>query len=358
MDRSHRSKLLREAIEHPDRLLTRKKFWRLELWPYYLRRCNELLFDDPCVGLAVTKSAPEYAAKIAEANPGVNGADLMLLGFSYLGSAYRAVGEHENAEKAFGEAQNYRASASPEALAEYLRRLAYLRIFQHDAECFALIEEAITIHKHGNLVNRHLLGECLVCRGHAYVAFNQHGKSFDDWTASLNHLSLKIDDKPWYSAVHNLAGWAVEYGTDEQLQTALDNLKPALALLCTYSGRKLAKLKLRWLIAVMDARLGHEGCAEMAFLDVRDGLIAMKLVYEVGMVQVDLAVLYLAQGRHAKLEPLARETATIFQRIGVEAKAEEALDVWRQAIEVDEDLLKRVRGMFAAEAKPIPAIAA
>ncbi len=358
MDRSHRSKLLREATEFPDRLLTRKKFWRLELWPYYLRRCNELLFDDPQVGLAFALPAPELAAKIAAANPGENGADLMLLAYSYLGSAYRAVGDYDQAEEAFKKAQAYRDSASPEALAEHLRRLAYLRLFQKDPECFPIIGEAIAIHKRGNLVNRHPLGECLVCRGHAYVVFDLHGKSFDDWTASLNHLSIRINDRQWYSAVHNLAVWAADYGTDAQLQTALDNLKPALVLLCTYSGRKFAKLKLRWLIAVIDARLGHCGSAELAFLEVRDGLVAMKLVYEVGMVQVDLAVLYLNQGRHAKLEPLVRETAAIFRRIGVETKAEEVLDVWRQAEELDEDLLKRVRGMFAAEAKPIPAIAA
>lgn len=358
MDRSHRSKLLREAVDFPERLPVRKKFWRLELWPHYLRRCNELLFDDPRKALAFALQIPELAAKIAAGNPAENGADFMLLGYSYLGSAYRAVGDYVRAEDAFRKAQAYRDGASPEVLAEYLRRLAYLRLFQKDPECFPIISEAITICKRGNLVNRQALGECLVCRGHAFVMFDQHGKSFDDWTAALNHLSIRINDRQWYSAVHNLAVWAADFGTDEQLQTALDNLKPALVLLCTYSGRKFAKLKLRWLVAVIDARLGHSGSAELAFLDVRDGLVAMELVYEVGMVQIDLALLYLAQGRHAKLEPLARETAAIFRRIGVEAKAQEALDVWRQAEEVDEDLLKRVRGMFAAEAKPIPAIAA
>ena len=358
MDRSHRSKLLREAIAHPERLLERKKFWRPDLWPHFLQRCNELLFDDPSSGVALARFAPGLAAKITAANPAVNGADLMLLGHSCLGSAYRAVGDHDRAEDAFREGQAYQDSASPEALAEYLRRLAYLRIFQQDPECFQLIDEAIAIHKRGNLVNRHALGECLVCRGHAYVVFGQHGKSFDDWTAALNHLSIKINVRQWYSAVHNLAGWAVEYGTDAQLQKALDNLKPALVLLCSYSGRQFAKLKLRWLVAVINARLGHDGSAELTFLEVRKGLIAMKLAYELGMVQIDLALLYLAQGRHARLKDLAHETAILFRGMGVDAKAEEALDVWRQAEELDEDSLKRIRGLFAAEARIIPAMAA
>lgn len=350
MNRSYKNKLLREAARNPGAVAERAKFWKLEWWPHYLRRCSELVFDEPQAALAFTRPAPKLAAKIAAAHPGANGADLLLLAQAHLGSAFRAAGDFDRAEEAFRAAAAHRASASPAALAEYLRRLAYLRIVQQDAECFPLVEEAITIHKRGNLVNRHGLGECLVCRGHAYVVFGQHGKSFDDWSAALNHLSLKIDDKPWFCALHNLATWAADHGTDEQLETAHANLKPALTLLYTYRGRTFAKLKLRWLMAVIDARLGRLDRAEAVYLEVRDGLVKLKLTYEIGMLQVDLGLLYLAQGRHGELVPLARETAAIFRRIGVEAKVQEALDLWRQAEEMDEDHLKQVRQKFAAGA--------
>ncbi len=353
MHRSTKNKLLREATGNPRIVTERSKFWKLEWWPHYLKKCNELLFDDPQIGLAFVQHAPQFATNIAAANPGVNGADLMLLAYSYLGSAYRAINNFDRAERAFRKAAKYKGSASSKALAEYLRRLAYLRICQKNPECFPIIEEAIAIHKRGNLVNRHALGECLVCRGHAYVMFDQHGKSFDDWTASLNHLSLKINDRQWYCALHNLATWATDYGTDEQLETALENLRPALVILYTYKGRTFAKLKLRWLIAVIEVRLGRLERAETVFKEVRDGLAKLKLGYEVGMIQIDLALVYLAQGRRDELEPLVNETADIFRRIGVEAKAEEALDIWRQAEEVDEDLLKRVRRMFAEGAQMV-----
>ena len=351
MDRSYKNKLLREATQDPGIVIKRSKFWKPGWWPHYLRRGSELLFDDPGIGLAFIQHAPSLAAKVAATNPGENGADLMLLAYSYLGSAYRAVGDFGSAEDAFSEGEKYRGSASPRALAEYLRRLAYLRIFQHDVACFPIIEEAIAINKRGNLVDRHALGECLVCRGHAYVEFNQHGKSFDDWTAALNHLSIKINERQWYCALHNLAGWAAEYGTDEQLENAYANLKQASVILYTYKGRTLAKLKLRWLIAVIDARLGRLKRAETVFLEVRAGLLKLALPFEVAMVQVDLALLYLAQGRHAEIRSLVEETAAIFRRCGVLKKAEEALDIWRQAEEVDGVLLKRVRRLFAEGAR-------
>ncbi len=54
-------------------LRERAKFWKLELWPHYLRRCDDVLYRDPLAGLALTRPAPAFAARIAEANPGANG---------------------------------------------------------------------------------------------------------------------------------------------------------------------------------------------------------------------------------------------------------------------------------------------
>ena len=86
-----------------------------------------------------------------------------------------------------------RHSASPQALAEHLRRLAYLHMVQGRPECFPVIDEAIAIHKRGRLVHRHQLGECLLCRGHAYCEFDRPGKGLEDLSAALNHVSIKVD---------------------------------------------------------------------------------------------------------------------------------------------------------------------
>lgn len=357
MNRKHAQRLLREAAHNPSTLIQKAKFWKLAFWPHYLRHCDTLLFDEPQEGFTFTQYGPTLAQKIDETAPGANGADLMLLAHSYLGGAYRRIDDYESAERSFLAAIPYKESASPKALAEHLRRIAYLRIFQKDPECFPSIEEAIAIHKKGNLVTRHALGECLVCRGHAYFVFGQQGKSLDDWTASLNHLSLKIDPRAWYSALHNLAGWAVEYGTEEQLTIAYRNLKPALSLLNTFYGRQFAKLKLRWLIAVIDSRRGNHGRAETVYLEVRDGLAKLNLGYELGMLSIDLAMLYLSQGRHREVRELARETASLFHRIGVDAKAREALDLWHQSEEISEELLKNVRSLFLQHTRPIPVAA-
>ncbi len=360
MDRHYAMELLREAIRYPSRLATREKFWKVELFEHFLERCDELLFRVPSKGLALARHAPAYAARVAAANPGCSAPVLLLQAHVCLGSAYRRIGDYDRAEAAFREAWKHRGHAPGPLVAELYLRLAYLRIFQRDPEAFQLIEEAIGILKRGNLVDRHDLGRCLLCRGMAFFDFKQPGKSLEDLTAALNHLSLRKGPRPYYSALHNLTLWAVDHGSREQLETALANLKPSLSILHSYNRRHYAKLKHRWLIALVDARLDHDGAAELAYLEIQAGFERLGMLYEVGMVAIDRALLYRKQGRLDELKTLAAETAAVFRRIGTEPAAREALDLWRRADVREvraEGFLERLRDLFArhTEAMPAPA---
>ncbi len=360
MDRHYAMELLREAIRHPGRLITRAKFWKPELFEHFLERCNELSFRVPREGLALAEHGPAYAARVAAANPECSGPVLLLQAHTYLGSAYRRVCDYERAEAVFRKALQYRVHAPGPVVAELYLRLAYLRIAQRDPEAFQLIEEAIAILKRGNLVDRHDLGRCLICRGIGFFEFKQPGKSIEDLTAALNHLSLRKGPRAYYSALHNLTTWAVDHGSRQQLEAALANLKPSLSILNSYNRRHYAKLKHRWLIALVDARLDHDGAAEMAYLDIQTGFERLGMPYEVGMVAIDRGLLYRKQGRFDELKTLATETAAVFRRIGTEPAAQEALDLWRQADirEVRADgFLERLRELFAqcTEAMPAPA---
>ncbi len=360
MDRHYAMQLLREARRDPTLLLSREKFWRVELFEHYLERCNELLFRTPADGLAFALHAPVYALKVAEANPGVSGPELQLRGYAHLGSAYRSVSDYEHAEHAFQEARKHESHSSSRAVADFYLRLAYLRVVQQDPEAFKLIDEAIGILKRGNLVDRHDLGRCLLCRGYAFFEFKQPGKSLEDLSAALNHLSLRKGPRPYYSTLHNLAIWAAKHGSNEQLETAMDNLTPALSILHSYNRRHFAKLKFRWLVAVVDARLDRDGAAEEAYRDIQVGLQRLGMLYEVGMVAIDRALLYRKQGSFDKLKPLAEETAVIFRQIGTEKAAEEALDLWLLAdvAEVSTTgFLERLRDLFSMHTEPMPGMA-
>ncbi len=115
MERRTRNRLLSDATAEPSQRGRRKKFWKLECWPHYLRRCDDVLFNDPPAGLVLTKPAPALAAKLAAKYPTANGADLLLLGHSYLGGAFRRNDDVRNAEEAFGLAGAHTDDASPKA---------------------------------------------------------------------------------------------------------------------------------------------------------------------------------------------------------------------------------------------------
>ena len=360
MDRHYAMELLREAMQDPPRLTTRPKFWKAELFEHYLERCNELLFRTPGEGLAFARYGPAYAARVAGANPECSAPVLLLQAHAHLGSAYRAVCDYHRAEAAFREALKYEPHAPAPIVADLYRRLAYLRMVQQDPEAFQLIDEAVAILKRGNLVERHDLGRCLVCRGQAFFDFKQPGKSLEDLTAALNHLSLRKGPRPYYATLHNLGVWAVHHGTREQLESAMENLKPALSILYSYNRRHFAKLKLRWLIALIDGRLDHDGAAEESYLEIQAGLERLGMPYEVGMVAIDRALLYRKQRRYDLIRPLAEETAAIFRRIGTEPAAREALDIWHRAgvEEVrSEGFLERLRDLFARHTEAMPAMA-
>ncbi len=354
---STRNRLLREAQADPNALLTRPKFWKPPFWPHYLRLCDDVLFDDPVTGLALTRPAPELAATICKQHPTeVNAADLMIEAHSYLAGAFRRNDDLQTAADTFTHASNYTDRASPSALAQYLRRLAYFRIVTQDTECFPLIEEGLAIYKIGNLVKRHGIGEMLLCRGLAYTAFGQHYRAFDDWAAALHHIDVKLDPKPWYCAIHSLALNALEHDTDrELLKVARDNLESAQRGLKSFlSTRLFAALKSRWAIALIDDQLGAERHAEFELLDVRRRLADLGLTIEVGWLSIDLARMFLRQGRREDLKALTQQTVEIFTKLEVEPKAQEALTLWHQADAVDDRLLQRVRKRFYAQAKAIP----
>lgn len=359
MDSHYAAKLLRMAQKDPPRLTRQRKFWKPEFFPFYLRRCDDLLWERTDEGLEFTRQAPALAERIAESKPTVtNGADLMILAHSYLGGAFRRIEDYPSAEHQFAKAGNYRKHASPKALAEYLRRYAYLCIFEHRLDAFEAINEAIAIHKQGNLVHRHQLGECLLCRGHAYQEFDQLGKCLDDLTASLNHISLTEDPKVYYCALYNnLSVVADAEGSDEEFEDAIANLKPARLALNGYRHRQFAKYGIRWLMAVIEAKLGNFGSAEVVLRQVREGFERLKLPYDFGILQIDLALIYLAQGRRQEIRQLVQQTAQLFRSLGKEANTENALDLWRQTFtqKVTQTSLKEARDRFFRRKQPIPA---
>ncbi|HEX3529250.1 MAG TPA: hypothetical protein VH988_19510 [Thermoanaerobaculia bacterium] len=101
------------------------------------------------------------------------------------------------------------------------------------------------------------------------------------------------------------------------------------------------ELRVAWLRGDIAAGTGDVLAAERAYRKTRDGFVAQGIGYDAAMVSLDLAVLYLRQGRTDEVRRLAEEMLPIFQAQDVHREAFAALALFQEAARHDQMTLDR-----------------
>jgi tetratricopeptide (TPR) repeat protein len=96
------------------------------------------------------------------------------------------------------------------------------------------------------------------------------------------------------------------------------------------------ELRLVWLRGDIAAGWKDLEAAECLYLTARDGFIAQGIGYDAAMVSLDLAVLYLRQGRTSHVRRIAEEMLPIFQAQDVHREALIALALFQEAARQDQ----------------------
>jgi tetratricopeptide (TPR) repeat protein len=91
------------------------------------------------------------------------------------------------------------------------------------------------------------------------------------------------------------------------------------------------ELRLTWLRGDIAAASGDFARAEQAYLEVRSVCIGHGIGYDAAMVSLDLAILYLKEGRMADVRRVAEEMLPIFQAQDVHREALAALRLFQEA---------------------------
>ncbi|MEA2601731.1 MAG: hypothetical protein QOF89_2723 [Acidobacteriota bacterium] len=81
---------------------------------------------------------------------------------------------------------------------------------------------------------------------------------------------------------------------------------------------------------------GDTGTAERLFLETRDGFVRQGIGYDAAMVSLDLARVYLKEGRTADVQRLAGEMVAIFEAQEVHREATAALLLFQDAARREE----------------------
>lgn len=142
-------------------------------------------------------------------------------------------------------------------------------------------------------------------------------------------------------AGHNLANVLCECGEPEQAQEVLE----AHADLYRHHSDFYFSLRKLW----VEGRIAHgtdrDADAERLFVEVRDGFSARGLGYDTALVSLDLAMLYVEQGRTADVRRLAEEMVPIFQAQDVHREATAALLIFHRAAAAETVSVRMVRDL-------------
>ena len=103
------------------------------------------------------------------------------------------------------------------------------------------------------------------------------------------------------------------------------------------------QLRLSWLRGKIAAGLGETAEAERFFRETRDGFVRQGNGYDAAMASLDLALLYLKEGRTADVLPLAEEMVALFEAQDVHREALAAVLLFQEAAQREEVTAGMVR---------------
>lgn len=148
---------------------------------------------------------------------------------------------------------------------------------------------------------------------------------------ALTVLDPKRQQRMVLAAKHNLTVFKHESGQIEEALALLREIVP----LHEERGEAMNLLRLSWLEGRMARSQGQPELAEQILSGVREGFLERGILNDVALVSLELATLYLEQGRTAELKELAAELASAFDTLGVPRETLAAVRLFRQAVEME-----------------------
>jgi tetratricopeptide (TPR) repeat protein len=311
--------------------------WRqaqaLHGWPLceaLLRKSYEARFTDPKRMLSLAASAVGVAKHIKVDKypwPGFV-ADLRARAFAELGNAYRVNDRFSEADVAFEQAISFFEEGTGDSLlqARVLDLFASLKSAQRKLDdAIALLDQVHSLYLEAG--DSHLAGRALISKGS-----NSLYQGYPNDAVRLLQDGLKmLDDQkdPHLEVLTRL-------NIMDALTKAGRHREASLQLLQSGLREKLVDtplilVKLRWVEGKIHAGLDRPAKAERAFVDVRQEYLRLGQFYDAALVGLELAAVWLQQGKAAQVRTLAEEMYETFAELGVQPEAARALYFVREA---------------------------
>jgi tetratricopeptide (TPR) repeat protein len=329
--------------ERPERIRTEVRFHALKLCDLLLKRSRESWFRDPARAVELARLAVEIADWL---DAGYYGESLVedekAIAWAHLGNAHRIASDLRSAEEALLQAEEHHKRAGEDALtgAQILSFIASLRTSQgRFEEAVEILNQAVAVYRETR--DRHLEGKALIQKGIAAGLGGSPKEAIRQIRRGLMRIDVVDEPQLMVSAQHNLIWFLNDSGQHIEASGALEKTRSLYLTL----GEQTHLIRLRWLEGRIARDLGRFDQAETALREARDGFIERGIGFDAAMASLDLATVYLQQGRTAELKQLAAEMVPVFESRDVHQEALAALLLFRQAADAEEvtlGLLERI----------------
>lgn len=258
--------------------------------------------------------------------------DLKARAWAYLGNARRISSDLTGAEQALARAEALaeEGSADPLEEARILDLKASLLSDQGWFERAAdLLDVVIDIYE--EIRDPHRKGRALISQALFLSYAGQPERTVELIRQGLDLIDAEEEPRLVLMAWHNLA-WALnDCGRSTEALQQLERFRHRYGAF----PDPWTALRLAWLEGRIAAGLGRLDEAERLLREVRERFVGQALGYDASMVTLDLAALYLRQGRTIEVRQLAAEMLPIFLSQDVHRQALAALAAFQRAVEMD-----------------------
>jgi len=315
--------------------------WEVKVWHFVEQLCHE--------SEAVAAGEAERALKLAELalraalrSPGKGAQQSKLESYCYifLGNARRVSGALPGAEIAFQRAEELWAAwagDTPIPLAAWRLPDMHASLRRHQGN-FA---EALKLHDRAlNLASPATAGLILLNKA---FTLEQQGEP-EQALAALQEAEVRIDGAREPRLLFGVCfNRIVNLGHLEKFEEAAKRL-PEVQAMAEAGGRPLDSVRVLWLESKIAAGFGRRAEAEELLDRVRREFLSRGIAYDTAVATLELAVLYLEDGRTAEVKEIAAELIPIFaaQRVARETLA--SVKLFCQAVEEETVTAELARG--------------
>jgi tetratricopeptide (TPR) repeat protein len=292
----------------------------------------------------------ELARFIIHRSPGTpESFDLVALATASMANASRAGGDLRQAEEHFQYARyviTHQGVTAPGVIAQIDSLEGSLRIDQRRfPQAEALLTRAAMLCRISGAAVETV--RILLKLGTMYFQQGDLGRAVETTRAALEALPQEADLRLYLSGRHNLATYLTESG---RFREAADLLEVDAELYDRFP-EPWTQLRRSWLQGKIAAGVGDVPAAERLFTETRDGFVRQGIGYDAAMVSLDLALLYLKDGRTGEVRRVAEEMVPVFSAQDVHREATAALLLFQDAAwreEVPAELVREVGSYLEA----------